>query len=296
MANCRPSSWPPGPDSSASSATATGAVPRPAGPVFTLTGNGHYQGRPLKVEFASAGVLPWVAVQEPATAVPLTLRVQRTCQPVVPGQRRRCIRAERAEGPLQRGRTFAGCRGQPDRRHPADHHHLHTEGELDKQGHTWRVAFSSATVGLSRLDGEFVYQGARSPPLLTGRLGGARLMLADLGPAIGTTPLDPLAGPASAVESTPATAARQRSKDGKVPAARPFDLASLRAMDADVQIDISEADLNMKLLEPLQPLQGRLTLSAGVLTLGRPRRPRRRRPPDGRCEARRPRPAGAVER
>jgi uncharacterized protein involved in outer membrane biogenesis len=257
------------PDSSASSATATGAVARPAGPVFTLTGNGHYQGRPLKVEFASAGVLPWVAVKEPATAVPLTLRVRLGRASLsFQGSAVDAFGLNGLKGHFSVDGPSLAAVGSPIGVTLPTTTAFHTEGELDKQGHTWRVAFRSATVGLSRLDGDFVYQGARTPPLLTGRLGGARLMLADLGPAIGTTPLDPLAGPASAAVPTSATAARQRGKEGKVLPARPFDLASLRAMDADVQIDISEADLNMKMLEPLQPLQGRLTLSAGVLTLG----------------------------
>ena len=48
---------------------------------------------------------------------------------------------------------------------------------------------------------------------------------------------------------------------------RPFDLASLRAMDANVLIDIDHLDLDTRLLEPLQPLQGHLQLRGGVLSL-----------------------------
>jgi uncharacterized protein involved in outer membrane biogenesis len=49
--------------------------------------------------------------------------------------------------------------------------------------------------------------------------------------------------------------------------ARPFDLAALRVMDANVLIDIAEVDLNTHHLEPLQPLRGHLVLAGGVLTL-----------------------------
>ncbi|MDP3082595.1 MAG: AsmA family protein, partial [Rubrivivax sp.] len=61
--------------------------------------------------------------------------------------------------------------------------------------------------------------------------------------------------------ATPARAA------GKVLPQRPFDLAALRAMDADVVVDIREVDLDTALLEPLRPLRARLRLAAGVLTL-----------------------------
>jgi len=48
---------------------------------------------------------------------------------------------------------------------------------------------------------------------------------------------------------------------------RPFDLAALRVMDARVDIDIAEVDLNTRWLEPLKPLRAQLQLAAGVLML-----------------------------
>ena len=53
----------------------------------------------------------------------------------------------------------------------------------------------------------------------------------------------------------------------KVLPSRPFDLQALRAMDANVLIDISDVDLNTRLLEPLRPLRMHLQLVGGVLTL-----------------------------
>jgi uncharacterized protein involved in outer membrane biogenesis len=48
---------------------------------------------------------------------------------------------------------------------------------------------------------------------------------------------------------------------------RPFDLAAMRVMDANVLIDIQQVDLNSRLLQPLQPLSAHLQLQAGLLTL-----------------------------
>jgi AsmA family protein len=119
----------------------------------------------------------------------------------------------------------------------------------------WRVVVDDAVVGSSRLNGAFTYETVGSVRKLSGRLGGSRLLLSDLGPAIGGLPRNPDGSkPVSAPTS-------------KVLPSRPFDLKALRAMDANVLIDISDVDLNTTLLEPLRPLRAHLQLVAGVLTL-----------------------------
>jgi AsmA family protein len=145
-----------------------------------------------------------------------------------------------------------------------------SRGTLVKQGSRWRVQVDDATIGASRLDGRFVYAGGRGVPLLTGRLGGSQLMLRDLGPVVGTTAVAaPVAAPASASASASAAASAPPPPPapGRVLPVRPFDLASLRAMDAMVDIDIQSVDLNTSLLQPLRPLQARLELKGGVLSL-----------------------------
>jgi uncharacterized protein involved in outer membrane biogenesis len=98
-------------------------------------------------------------------------------------------------------------------------------------------------------------------PLLSGRLGGQRLQLADLGPVVGTTQ-------ATMADSEDATVAVSGTRaKGRVLPSRPFDLAAMRVMDANVLIDIQQVDLNARLLEPLQPLSAHLQLQGGLLTL-----------------------------
>ena len=126
-----------------------------------------------------------------------------------------------------------------------------SEGRLTRQGGRWQVEVDEATIGRSQLTGSFVFDGERPTPLLSGRLGGARLDLIDLGPAFGT----------------PTDAATAKVGKAKVLPTRPFDLVALRAMDADVRVDIAELNLHTTLLEPLRPLRGHLVLTGGVLTL-----------------------------
>jgi hypothetical protein len=109
-----------------------------------------------------------------------------------------------------------------------------TEGELKREGPLWHVLVSAATVGTSRLDGDFRYDAARRVPLLSGGLGGPRLLLSDLGPTVVVAP----------------ECAKPR-KGNKVLSDRSFDLAALRVMDAEVALAIDEVDLNTNKLEPL---------------------------------------------
>lgn len=127
------------------------------------------------------------------------------------------------------------------------------EGDLTKRSKLWQVAIARATVGASRLTGSFRYDTGRPVPLLVGELGGERLLLADLGPLVGAVP-------------TPASS--RAPADRKVLPKRPFDLAALRMMDADVAIAIAMVDFHTDLLEPVRPLRAHLVLAGGVLTVG----------------------------
>jgi uncharacterized protein involved in outer membrane biogenesis len=123
-------------------------------------------------------------------------------------------------------------------------------GRLQRHPGRWDVEVTGATVGASALDGSFVYETDREVPLLSGVLRGKRLLLVDLGPVVGVAP-----------------AAETRRRRDKVLPDRPFDLAALRAMDARVDVDIAEVDLDVRRLEPLKPLRARLQLAGGVLVL-----------------------------
>nr|HET7860392.1 AsmA-like C-terminal region-containing protein [Caldimonas sp.] len=103
--------------------------------------------------------------------------------------------------------------------------------------------------------GAFTYDKRPKVPLLAGRLGGSRLVLADLGPAVGTPP--PGSGAAKAAAAN----------DGRVIPDKRFDLPSLHAMTANVVVDIGTFDPGTDILEPLHPARAHLLLADGVLTI-----------------------------
>ncbi len=131
-------------------------------------------------------------------------------------------------------------------------------GTLVKEGLVWKVVFDHADIGLSKLFGAFTFDKQVKVPLLSGKLQGTRLALADLGPAIGR------AQQAGATGS----AAKPQGRAGRLIPDHSFDLPSLRVMNANVLFDLDALDLGTTLLEPLRPARAHLTLHDGVLTLG----------------------------
>ncbi len=127
-------------------------------------------------------------------------------------------------------------------------------GTLIKDVALWKADVTDAHIGSSRLSGAFTYDTHRAVPLLTGQLGGTRLLLSDLGPAVGL----PVAGDGEA---------KVTKGPGRVIPDRAFDLPSLRKMDANVLVDIAELHTGTEVLAQLRPLRAHLLLADGVLTL-----------------------------
>ena len=279
-------------------------------------GRGQYRGLPLTLALTASGSLPGAHIDTQAgpqsdgaagaPAVPLTLtaRIGRASLGFE-GSATDPVRLLGLTGRFTLQGPSLAAVGDPLRVTLPTTAAFRSRGRLARRADGWYVLIDDATVGTSQLNGAFVYHTDRTVPLLAGRLGGQRLHLADLGPAVGLAPKVP-AGAAIAIVATPAgeqTAAMtavlpaplsvavtatavppvaqpglplatgraailvDRRHPGKVLPDRPFDLAALRVMDADVLIDFAEADLNTRWLEPLRPLHGHLLLAGGVLTL-----------------------------
>lgn len=251
------------------------------------TATGRYRDQPLKVELESSGALPWEADggTSDRAAVPVALTMDA-----------KIGRAEFAfTGTALDALHLGGLTGRFSLKGPSlaavgdplgvtlpTTSAFRTEGRVVRQGDTWRVVVDDATVGASRLNGAFTYEAGLPVPKLSGQLRGTRLLLADLGPAVGMAP-KAVTVPAPPANSSKATAKNNlkvnaSAKDaasvkgagkaaGKVLPGRLFDLKVLRVMDANVLIDIADVDLNTSLLEPLRPLHTHLQLIGGVLTL-----------------------------
>ncbi|MEP7301048.1 MAG: AsmA family protein [Caldimonas sp.] len=222
-----------------------------------LNAIGQYRKLPVRIDLRTAGVLGLFAEGKDAKAQPLQLLAS----------------IGRAELSFQGSTTdplhFAGLQGRftlagPSLAAAGDPLGItlpttppfSSRGMLAKDGSLWKATFDEAAIGTSRLNGAFTYDARRKVPLLSGKIGGPRLVLADLGPAVGTP------APGQAPQPGSKTANGER-----VFPDRKFDLPSLRAMDANVLIEIAMFDPGTTLIEPLRPVRAHLLLADGVLTI-----------------------------
>ena len=243
--------------SEATEASASGA----AG--LKLQAEGHYGKLPLTVDLRAASVTQVLRSGDDAVALPVTLdaRIGRAS----------LVFKGTATDPLH----FTGLQGEFTVKGPSlaavgDPVHItlpttgafNAHGGVAKRGALWNVVIAQMGIGSSRLAGAFTFDPRPAVPLLAGRLTGTRLLLADLGPAVGAR-----VPAASAPSPSPADLPAGSTRPGRVLPDRPFDLPALRAMNANVLIDIDTVDLGSGLLEPLKPLRAHLVLTDAVLSL-----------------------------
>lgn len=236
----------------AASAVAAAVALAPGESGLTLAAVGRYRQLPLRVDLRTAGVLGLFVAGNEAAPEPLKL--------LASVGRTEFSFAGSTTDPLH----FTGLKGRFTLAGPSlatvgdllgitmpTTPAFKTNGVLAKDGAVWNAVFDAAAIGSSRLTGAFTYDGRPKVPLLAGRLGGSRLVLADLGPAVGT----PNDGEASSTHA------------GRVIPDKQFDLPSLRAMDANVLVDIAMFDPGTTLIEPLRPVRAHILLADGVLTI-----------------------------
>ncbi len=261
---------PAAPVASAASAATTSSVVTQQAPAngLRVTASGRYRQFPLKLTLSSSGVLPWAA--DPALAAPVPVTVNATigrASLLFNGSAVDALSLGGLSGRFSlKGPSLAAV-GDPVGVTLPTTGAFRTDGMIVKEGNTWRIRVDDATVGASRLNGAFTYEAGLAVPTLSGRLGGTRLLLADLGPVLGTTPALASAAAAEKGDAVGKPLDNTAKTKGKVLPDRPFDLAALRMMNANVLIDIRDVDLNTSLLEPLRPLHAHLQLEGGVLTI-----------------------------
>lgn len=220
-----------------------------------LKANGQYRQLPVSIDLRTAGVLGFLEEGADAKAQPLSLRA-------LIGHAEVSFDGSTVD-PLH----FTGLKGRFNLAGPSlaaigdalgitlpTTPPFKTHGTLAKDADVWKAVFESATIGSSRLEGAFTYDKRPKVPLLSGRLGGSRLLLADLGPSIGAP------APGSDGKSPAASG-------GRVIPDKKFDLPSLRAMDANIVVNIATFDSGTDVLEPLHPARAHLLLADGVLTI-----------------------------
>lgn len=226
----------------------------PAGDTgYRMAVQGRYRALPLDLALQSGGALP--LLQEPeadAPALDVPLRVEGRAGAAwlrFDGSAGALLGERRLQGALLlRGPSLAQV-AKPLGLTLPQTPPFELKAQLGHAAGVWHLRAERAAIGSSLLDGEFRLDTRRQPALLQGRLGGRRLALLDLGPAIG---------------APQGEGAKQR---GRLLPQRQFDLPSLRGMDADVQLAIDELDFGTSALAPLLDLRTRLQLQRGVLQL-----------------------------
>ena len=224
-------------------------------PGLQVDGKGTYRKAPLLLQLRSSGLLPLASSDSAAVSVPLWLDVNADKTHIrVDGTATDLLHFGGMDATfVASGPSLAAVGDALGVTLPTTAKFA-THGRLQKHGTVWDAGVAAMDIGSSRLNGNFKFDNGPDVPVLTGTLGGSRLALADLGPAFGAAPPD---APASA----------SNAKPGKVIPDRTFDIPSLKAMNADVGVQLAVLDLGTTLLEPFKPLQGRITLQDGVLNL-----------------------------
>ena len=271
------------PLASGTSASGAAAAGTADASVLQVNARGSFRQQPIKLDLHAAGVMPWASDETQSVALPL--RLQATvgrASLAFEGSAQDLLHLRGLSGQFRLSGPSLAAVGDPLGVTLPTTAAFRTAGEIVQEDKVWRVRIDQATVGASRLNGTFSYETGRGRPLLVGRLGGSRLLLADLGPVVGTTTAVAAATSAASAASAasapmPLDAAKavvvavalpaSTRGPGRVLPNRPFDLAALRTMDANVLIDLREVDLNTQRLEPLRPLRARLVLADGVLKL-----------------------------
>ena len=244
---------------------ADGAALAPVTPGLQLRASGTYQKMPMNVEIRTAGVLPALGANAATLALPVTLNaVIGRARLAFNGTATDVLHMTALQGRFSvQGPSLAAV-GDPLHITLPTTAPFRAEGALVKQGVVWSAMLDQVNLGASRLAGAFTFDPRPRVPLLSGRLTGSRLALADLGPSVGT----PVRVKVDAEPtSTPTPRSKPNSNSDRSLPDREFDLPALRAMNANVLVAIDTVDLGTERLEPLRPLSVHLVLSDGVLAL-----------------------------
>lgn len=237
------------------------ALPGGAPSGLQVQARGSHRGLPLTAELRSSGVLPLAGSGDTSTKVPLRLdlRVGRA-QLKLDGQASDALQLGGLDAAVELSGPSLAAVGDVLGLTLPTTAAFDMRGRVRKEGSVWAADIASWRVGSSRLRGDFRYDAAITPPLLSGTLGGERLLLADLGPAIGA----PAGGKR---DNDAADGASGNNTTARALPQREFDIPSLKRMNANVELRLDRFDLGTPQLESLAPLQGRIRLQGGVLSV-----------------------------
>jgi uncharacterized protein involved in outer membrane biogenesis len=236
---------------------------------YRLAAEGRWRGLPVKLQARTGGALPLLSDRgDDARAPTRALQVQGQVGEVqvsFEGRAAALVGSRRLDGELALAAPSLALLGAAGALTLPQTPPVQLRARIRYDTGLWQLDGAQAAIGRSRLGGDFRYDANTTPPRLTGTLQGTRLLLADLGPSIGTPP--PAATPRAKAKAKARARAAPPSPPRRVLPQRRFDLPSLKAMDADVQAAIDELDFGTDALAPLHGLRTRVLLRDGVLDL-----------------------------
>jgi len=223
-----------------------------AGPGIQASATGRLRKEAITAALHTEGPLPWVSGPDPVeTGLTFHLQVGQAAL-AFDGRAGSLSTLEGLRGTFGVGGLSLAPVGRAlDLTLPASHPFA-AAGSVAHHANRWDLDIVLATVGRSSVHGQVHHDTVGGRGRVTGSLVSPLFQLRDLAPAIGAAPA-----------GTPAPAGRRN----RALPDRPFDLAALRAMDADVQLSVARLDLGTPALQAVQALDTRLRLDAGVLVL-----------------------------
>ncbi len=236
---------------SASSSPSLATTDIPHG--LRIEAQGTFRGEPLKGWLGSSGALPLVAAAgESGQAAPLQLALDLGPTKVrMTGQGRDLLKLRDLDGDVHiTGPSLADAGDVFGLTLPATPRFAF-HAKMSRRGNLWTADVLDAEVGSSHLHGPMTFDSGQKPPMLKGKLQSPHFALKDLGPAFGGANAD----------------RPKESAQGRLLPNRDWDIPSLRAMDADVDLRFAHLDLGTSVLADIAPLDTHVVLKGGVLQL-----------------------------
>ncbi|MES2887769.1 MAG: AsmA-like C-terminal region-containing protein [Pseudomonadota bacterium] len=220
-------------------------------PGFQAEGRGTYQKQPVQIRMGSPAPLALMDAQAQVQS-PLTVRIDAggaTGQ--FDGTVSDLLGTQHLQGTVSvKGESMAKL-GEPFGLTLPSTGPFRLQGGLARDETRWTFNVKTAQLGESELHGDFVFDTGPAVPRLTGTLLSKGFLLSDFGPTVGGIP-------PGQPDPTPNTVLPDK----------PFDVPSLRRMNADVTLNFDRLILGSGVLEALRPLKARVVLADGVLTVG----------------------------
>ena len=182
---------------------------------------GRYDGRPLRAVLQAAGALPLLSSGGSAPPTPLRLTLEAGGARLdFDGRAADVLRLRRLAGTVAVQGPSLGAAGRLFGVTLPTTGPFALKGRIVKAGGIYHFVADDARVADSRLRGALTFDTTREPSLLSGRVGGARLVLADLAPSVGARATQAPPGQAAATRQAQ-QAVRERREAAREAGAEP---------------------------------------------------------------------------